>query len=685
VPVRAWVALRASTVESRFEALHGLGLVPLIGREAELALLLNRWERVREGEGQVVLLSGEPGIGKSRLVRAFRDRLVREVYTPLSHFCSPFHQTSPLHPVIDLLERAAGFERDDSPTKKLDKLETLLAQATPDVTETAPLFAALLSIATGDRYRALELSSEQQKQHTFKAILEQLTGLATHQPVLALYEDVHWADPSTLELLESAIDRVQSLPILVLITCRSEFSPRWTGHAHLTLLTLSRLGRRQGTSMIEQLTGGKPLPAEVLAQVLARTDGVPLFVEELTKAVLESGLMTEEKDQYVLTGPLPPLAIPATLHDSLMARLDRFAPVKQAAQTAACIGREFSYELVALIASLSEEALRDALNGLCAAELVFCRGTPPDATYRFKHALVHEVAYRSLLRSRRQQLHARIATVLEENFSESAETHPELLGHHYAEAGLGDRAAAYFQRAGARALERSAYLEAISHLTRGLELLGSLPESVRAQRELDLQLALGSALTAAKGYAAPEVEQAYLRAQALCDQIGPTPQLFPVLHGLYRIYHVRGDLIAARKVGEHLTELAQSRRDPSLLVEAHRALGVPLLWLGDAVLARAKFEEGIALYDARLLRSHSYSYGIDPGVVCLSYAALAWWVLGFWRPCAREEPECAGIGRGIIPSPYPRFGSGVGCLAPPVPPGSAKHGGVGAGSRPALW
>jgi len=629
-PLRVLRVLGQSAAEDRFEALHGMGLVPLVGREQELALLLDRWERVRDGEGQVVLLSGEPGIGKSRLVRALRERLARETYTPLSHFCSPFHQTSALYPVIDLLERAAGFARDDGALEKLDKLEALIAAATRDVAGAAPLLAALLSIPIADRYPPLELSPEKQKQRTFEALVDQLTGLAAHRPVLAVYEDVHWADPTTLEWLESAIERVQTLPILVLITCRPEFSPRWTGHAHLTLLTLSRLGRRQGTSMVEQLTGGKALPAEVLAQVLARTDGVPLFVEELTKVVLESGLLAEESDRYVLIGPLPPLAIPATLHDSLMARLDRFAPVKQVAQIAACIGREFSYDLVSMTAPLSEDTLQDALKGLCASELVFCRGTPPNATYRFKHALVHEVAYRSLLRSRRQQLHARIAAALEERFPQTAETHPELIGHHYAEAGLRDQAAVYFQRAGARALERSTYLEAISHLARGLELLEASPDTTeRFQRELELQLALGSALMATRGYAAPEVEQAYVRARALCSHIGHTPQLFPVLHGLYRIYHVRGDLKAAQEVGENLTKLAQSLGDQALLVEAHRALGVPLLWLGEVALARAKLEEGTALYDAKLLRSHAYTYGIDPGVVCLSYAALAWWFLGF--------------------------------------------------------
>jgi class 3 adenylate cyclase/predicted ATPase len=629
-PLRVLRVLGEGAAEDRFEALHGTGLLPLVGREQELALLLERWDRVREGEGQVVVLSGEPGIGKSRLVRALRERMSGESYTCVSHFCSPFHQTSPLYPVIDLLERAAGFTRDDTPAEKLNKLEALVSAAVDDLDAAVPLLARLLSVPIGDRYSPPEMSPEQQKQRTFDTLIHQLTGLAAHRPVLAVYEDVHWADPTMLELLESAIDRVQALPIFMLITCRPEFSPRWTGHAHLTLLTLSRLGRRQGTSLVERITGGKALPEEVLTQVLARTDGVPLFVEELTKAVLESGLMAEKGGRYVLSGPLPPLAIPATLHDSLMARLDRFAPVKQVAQVAACIGREFSYELIALIAGLPDEALQDALKGLCASELVFCRGAPPDATYRFKHALVHEVAYRSLLRSRRQQLHAKIAAVLEEHFPETVETEPELLGHHYAEAGLGEYAIVYLGKAGARALERSAYPEAISHFAHALELLKALPDArERVRDELDLQLSLGSALTAIRGYAAPEVEQAYVRARALCSHVGPTPQLFPVLHGLYRIYHVRGDLIAAREVGENLTDLAQSLGDPALMVEAHRALAVPLLWLGEVAPACAMLEEGITLYDARLLRSHSYEYGIDPGVVCLSYAGLAWWLLGF--------------------------------------------------------
>ena len=627
-PVRAWAALRASPVESRFEALHAAGLTALVGREEEIELLLRRWSRARTGEGQVVLLSGEAGIGKSRLTAVLLERLATEPHTRLRYFCSPQHLDSALYPIIGQMERAAGLVHEDPSKARLDKLDALLAQTSTPIEDIA-LFAELLSLANDGRYPSLDaLTSELRRERTLQALISQTEALARQNPALMIFEDAHWADPTSLEVFGRIVDRITTLRLLLIVTFRPDFEPPWIGRAHVTALTINRLTEREIGAIIDRFVGNKPLPANIRRDIIERSDGIPLFIEEMTKAVLEAESQSAA-EQTVATVSSSARAVPASLHASLMARLDRLGAAKEVAQAGAAIGREFSHEMLAAVTRLPEEELRQAATELVRSGLAFRRGTRTRPIYTFKHALVQDAAYDSLLRSRRQQLHARIATVLEENFPESAETHPELLGHHYAGAGLGDRAAAYFQRAGARALERSAYLEAISHLTRGLELLGSLPESVRAQRELDLQLALGSALTAAKGYAAPDVEQAYLRARALCDQIGPTPQLFPVLHGLYRIYHVRGDLIAARKVGKRLTLLAQSQRDPSLLVEAHRALGVPLLWLGDAVLARAKFEEGIALYDARLLRSHSYSYGIDPGVVCLSYAALAWWVLGF--------------------------------------------------------
>ena len=468
-PVRAWRVLGEGRAEGRFEALRAGVLTPLVGRDEELALLLRRWEQAREEEGQIVLLSGEPGIGKSRLTRALQQELAEENYTRLLHFCSPYYQNSLLYPNIDHLQRAAQLERNDSDEQKLDKLERLLAlaQSTEDLAEDVPLLAALLAIPTGGRYPPLDMAPEQQKARTLERLVAQVEGLARRRPVLALYEDVHWSDPTSLELLDLLIERVRTLPVLVLITFRPEFKPPWIGQSHVTALTLNRLSRRHGAAIVERLTGGKALPAEVRKQIVAKTDGVPLFVEELTKTILESGLLREEDDRYALQGPLPPLAIPSTLHDSLTARLDRLVPVKEVAQIGAAIGREFSYELLAAVAPLRQNELHEALARLEDAELVFRRGTPPHATFTFKHALVQDAAYESMLRSKRQQVHAAIARVLEERFPETAETKPEVLAQHYCEAGMPERCIDYRLRAGHRAAELSANVEGVGHLTKG--------------------------------------------------------------------------------------------------------------------------------------------------------------------------------------------------------------------------
>ena len=482
-PLAAWRVSGESSAEGRFEARHSAGLTPLVGRQEEIALLLRRWEQAREGEGQVVLLSGEPGIGKSRIVREVRERVAAERHLRLTHQCSPHHQASPLHPIIAHLERAAGFERDDLPEARLIKLETMLARGTDKLDEAVPLIAGLLGIATGERYPTLELTPERQKQQTLEALLDQLEGLAAEQPVLVVHEDVHWIDPTTQELLGLAIERVPRLPVLLLIIFRPEFTPPWSGQPHVSSLTLTRLGRRDGAAMVDRVVGEKSLPSEVIAQIVAKTDGVPLFVEELTKAVMESGLLTDAGDHYELTRPLPPLAIPATLHDSLMARLDRLATVKEVAQLGAVIGREFSHALLAAVADRPEDQLRSGLDQLVASELVFRHGVPPNAIYTFKHTMVQDVAYQSFLKSRREQLHARIARVLEERFPETAATQPELLAQHYTSAGLHDQAVDYWHIAGQRASERSANLEAIAHLTRGLELARTLPDPMQSARQ----------------------------------------------------------------------------------------------------------------------------------------------------------------------------------------------------------
>lgn len=620
-PVRAFAALRASSVESRFEAMHPDALTALVGRDEELELLLRRWSRAKTGEGQVVLISSESGIGKSRVCAALIKGLTAEPHTRLRYFCSPQHTDSAFYPIIGQLERAAGLAHDDTPRTKLDKLDALLAQ-TATSEHDAALLAEMLSLPNDGRYPALELAPEQRRQQTLEALGVQLETLARS----SIVEDAHWADPTSLEAFGRLVDRIVTLRVLLIVTFRPEFEASWVGQPHVTALGLNRLGHRDVGTLIDRVVGNKPLPANLRKDIIERTDGIPLFVEEMTKAVLEAGGELEAMQMAAA----PSMAVPASLHASLMERLDRLGPAKELAQTAAAIGREFSHALLAAVVREPEAELGSSLDRLIRAGLLFRKGVPPHAIYLFKHALVQDAAYGTLLRQSRRALHRRIAEILETQFPEAATAQPEVLAQHCAEAGLKEQAVPYLQRAGARALERSAYLEAISHLARGLELLEASPDSTeRAQRELELQLALGSALMATRGYAAPEVEQAYVRARALCSHIGLTPQLFPVLHGLYRIYHVRGDLIAAREVGEQLTELGQSLGDQTLLMEAHRALGVPLIWLGEVALARAKLEEGIAIYDAKLVRSHAYTYGIDPGVVCLSYAALAWWFLGF--------------------------------------------------------
>jgi predicted ATPase len=462
--VRAWTALRASSVESRFEAQHETSLTPLVGRDEESELLLRRWRQAVGGEGRVVLLSGEPGIGKSRLTVALEDQLQTEQYTPLRYFCSPLHTDSTLYPFISQLERAARFERNDTMEAKLDKLSSLLGASPNDV----QLLAELLSVPTGDRYPPLNLSARQKKQKTIEALVRQLEVLVRQRPVLMIFEDAHWIDPSSRELLDTTIERVARLPVLLVITFRPEFHPPWTGQARVSTLNLSRLGRREGAALAGSVAGDNMLPEKIVEEIIERTDGIPLFVEELTKAVVEATVRDGDEASTLNRVPPSALAVPATLHASLMARLDRLGTVaRKVAQIGAAIGREFSYELLALIVQKTDMEVQTALSRLTDAELVFCRGTPPQAIFLFKHALVRDVAYGSLLRGQRQQLHGRIADVLAEHFPTTAEA--ELLAHHYREGGMADAASAYFERAGDRAAARSAYIEAAAHFRAAID------------------------------------------------------------------------------------------------------------------------------------------------------------------------------------------------------------------------
>ncbi len=477
-PLHVHRVIAAREAQSRWDIVVRAGLPPMVGREEEIGLLLRRWKQSKTGLGQVVLLRGEPGIGKSRLVEALREQVRSEGHTWLTFRCSPYHTHSAFYAVINTLQRLLQWHRDASPMAQFEQLERALQRYRMPLPEMVPFFAALLSIPLpAERYPALSLSPQRQKQRTQEALMACLLEEAERRPVLVVLEDLHWADPSTLELLGLLLNQTPMARILTLLTFRPDYHPPQVTHSHLTQITLSRLGRHQVEQIVTHLTHGKALPAEVLEQVIAKTDGVPLFVEELIKMVLESGLVDETEDRYVLRGQLPPLAIPATLQDSLMARLDRLGTAREVAQLGATVGREFTYEVIQAVAPLDEATLQHELTQLVAAELLYQRGLPPQARYLFKHTLIQETAYQSLLRSTRQRYHQRIAQVLAAQFPETVEMQPELLARHYTEAGLYAQALPYWQHAGQRASERSANLEAISHLTKGLEVLKMLPDT----------------------------------------------------------------------------------------------------------------------------------------------------------------------------------------------------------------
>jgi class 3 adenylate cyclase/predicted ATPase len=649
-PLAAWRVEGEGRAEGRFEALHGERLTPLVGREHELGILLERWAWAKDGDGQTVLLAGEPGIGKSRLTRSLIEQLADEPLVRLRYYCSPYHSNSALYPVAEQLARAAGFLPDDGAEARLDKLESVLAGATANLAQAVPLIATLLLVPTGTRYPPVNLTAETQKARTIEALVGQLVGLAAQRPVLMVLEDAHWIDPTSAELFELTVERIQRLPVLLLITFRPELTPPWSGYPHVTSLTLSRLGQRQGAQMVERLTGSKPLPSEVLQQILLKTDGVPLFVEELTKTVLDSDLLADAGDHYELSGALPPLAIPATLHDSLMARLDRLAPVKEVAQIGAVIGREFSYKLLAAVAPLPADRLIEALEQLVQAELVFRRGAPPEATYTFKHALVQDAAYQSLLRSKRQQLHGRIAEVLEARSSGDGETAPEVLARHLTDAGLTERAVGYWRQAGERAAGRSANLEAIAHLSRGLELLTALPDAPRVlEEELALCLAIGGPLIATKGYAAPEVERTYSRAWVLCERLDRSEELFPVLRGLWNCHLLRGGLQQAHDLSERLVALAEEQAAPLRRALARRSLGTTLYFLGRFAESAREVDAGIAIDDVLEAAPDRCAdlllYTESAGMVCRLYSAKALWFLGFPDGAVQRMEDGVALGQ----------------------------------------
>jgi predicted ATPase len=645
-PMPVYRVLEATTAQSRLDAASVAGLTPLVGRESEVALLHEHWRQSHQGSGALVLLSGEAGIGKSRLVETLDEQVGRDGAIRITFRCSAYHTNSAFYPIIEYIQRLLHFRRDDTPEVRLTKLENGLRPYGLALKEEVPLFAALLAVPLLERYPLLDLTPQRQKQKIQEALLHWLVAEANRQPVLAVWEDLHWADASTLEFLGLVIDQTPMARMFTLLTCRPEFSPPWTSCVQLTQLTLNRLLPPQIEIMLRRLTGEKPLPAEVVQQIMDKTDGVPLFVEELTKMVLESGWLQERDGQYERSDSLPPLAIPSTLHDSLMARLDRLWAAKEVAQLGATLGREFAYEVIRAVSQLDEATLQSHLAQLVDADLLYLRGQSLETRYVFKHVLIQEAAYQALLKSRRQMYHQQIAQVLETQFPETVARQPELLAHHYTEAGLPASALGYWQQAGEQARQRSANVEAIVHLRSGLAVLETLPASPeRLEQELALQIALGNALLPVKGLAAPEVVSVYSRAFDLCGHLRDISQRFPALYGIWVFRFARADLTTARDLAEEFMRLAHHQQNTALLLEAHRAMAATLLYLGEFPPALEHAERGIALYDSQTHHAHALIYAHDPGVLCLIWAALALWCLGYPDQAMQRCHEALDLAR----------------------------------------
>jgi predicted ATPase/class 3 adenylate cyclase len=657
-PVQVWAVLRPSSSTSRFEALHPAGMPALVGREEEYDLLRRRWSKAKDGEGQVILLSGEAGIGKSHLTIAFTHRLKGERFLRIRCFCSPQHTDSALYPIIDHVERSAGFARDDTPQTKLDKLDALLRQSWHSAEDSA-LFVQMLSLPNDGRYPELELAPRQRRQTTMDALVRQVEILSGSGPLLVVFEDAHWADPTSLELMGRLVSHIARHRVLLVISFRPEFESPWIEQAHMTALTLNRLAPRDAEAMIDRIVGANPLPATVRHDIIERTDGIPLFVEEMTKAVVETA---SEDAARRITASAPPSAItvPASLHASLMARLDRLGGSKELAQIGAAIGREFSHELLLAVAFRPEARLQMQLERLIRAGLLFRQGVPPDATYLFKHALVQDAAYSLLLREPRRRLHAQIAEAIETKFSEIAEKRPELLARHHAEAGDIAKAAALWGKAGQRSAERSALVEATEQLRRALALIATLPGTpALRQNEIKLQVELISPLLHLRGYAAPETRAAVDRARLLIERVEalgePTEDpmlLFSVLYGLWvaNLVGFNGDVL--RELAIQFSALAEKQNATGPRMVADRQMGLSLLHTGDIAGGRAHLDRAIALFDPAEHRQFAIRFfGQDAGAAILCWRSLALLLLGYPDAALADAREALRIARDIAHLP----------------------------------
>ena len=621
---------------------------PFVGRESEIGLLRDRWEQTSVGAGHVVIIMAEAGIGKSRILSAFRHELEGERFQWLECRCSQYFENTAFHPLIDFLQRTARISRTDSAEQKRDKLEQALRPYSlpPDALS---LLAPLLAPSLVENAAPLNLSPQRQKQKTHEAFLALLQEITAKEPLCFIVEDLHWADPSSLELLSLLVDQGPTSGILAIMTCRTSFRPPWTARSHISQIALSKLPRKRIETMVLGLTKGKALPPVVLDQLVAKTDGVPLFVEELTKMILESNLVVERDGHYELTGPLPALAIPTTLRDSLTARLDRLGRAKATAQLAATLGREFSYEVLKAVSPLDEQTLKDDLTLLVDCELVYQKGLFPRAVFTFKHSLVQDAAYESLRKNNRRQIHQQIAEALAGRFPEMNENQPEVLAHHYAEGGLPEKAAGCLLRAGQSALQRSANMESISHLRKGIALLEGIPHAPeRDHLEITLRSTLGAPLMASSGYGAPELEATYAAAMALTKQVDGDPrEIVPVLWGLWIFYHVRAKYSDARGLAEQLLTLTDGADDSGMRLCAHLARGATAFLSGQLSQGRDHLFKSLTLYDPVAHRSHAYLYGQDSGMFCRVMLGWDLWILGSPDAALTMLEEAVALAKGL--------------------------------------
>jgi class 3 adenylate cyclase/predicted ATPase len=636
-PVRVWCVTGESTNAGRFEALRRTGMLELVGRRQEMDLLRRCWSRTLNGAGQVVLVTGEPGIGKSRLVAEFEEERSVEQYDNLKYFGSPHQTDASFYAVIGELQRAAGFKRADTSSERLTKLMALLGEASHSTSEGVTLIADLLSLPIEDRPIVQQLTPQKRKERTLAALLTRIEDLAARQPMLVLVEDAHWFDPTSVEFLSMLVELLPELPVMLLITARPEFVPPWPVYAHMTCVTLARLSRADAGLLVERVIGGKSLPQEVMSQILLQTDGVPLFIEELTKTLLENGFLCEGPEKYEMNGPYPAQAVPKTLHGSLLARLDRLGPAREIAQIGAVIGREFSHELLSAVSASSESQLKAFLQELVSSELVFRRGSHLNAVYSFKHALVQDAAYGTLLREPRRALHARIAEVLESQFAEIAESRPEVLARHCTEAGLIEKAAGLWGKAGLQSLTRSALMEAMAQLNRALTQIEALPSTAALRRQhIEFQVALANALMHTKGYASPDTKASFVRARLYIERaeaLGEPPEdpllLFAVIYGFWVGNYVAFNGDALRDLAAQFMVLAENQGATVPLMIGHRLMATSLMCTGDIPKSRAHYNSSIALYDPAEHRPLATRFGQDVGVVVLSYRSWTLWLLGY--------------------------------------------------------